>query len=294
MLPLKKFLVIIILFPSLLFAENDNASDTKKNTNILSKKIDHERSQDFNPFSLMAYEQNYLLPLNYTSSPLSTYDSHNPDNQKIRHVDFKFQLSFKSPVTNNLFNKENTLYLAYTQQSYWQSYSKSAFFRANNYQPEIFIENNLNIPLTRGWVLQLLNIGLAHQSNGRGGVLERTWNRCYTEASFAKERWLVSVRGWVVVSEGSMKRHNPDIRKFLGHGRMLIAHNFDSKVVSLMTYNNLESRFKRGSVQLSYSFPLGQKIRGYLQLFNGFGQNLIEYNHRTSACGIGISLSDWL
>jgi phospholipase A1 len=293
MFSLKKFLVLIILYPTLLFAEH-TSSNAYNNMNILEKKIDHERSQDFNPFSLLAYEQNYLLPLNYTTSPLSAYNSNNPDHQKIRHVDFKFQLSFKSPVTHDLFNKENTLYLAYTQQSYWQSYSKSAFFRANNYQPEIFIENNLNIPLGRGWALQLLNVGFAHQSNGRGGILERTWNRCYAETSFSKERWLVSVRGWMVVSEASMKSHNPDIRKFLGHGRLLVAHNFDSQVISLMTYNNIESRFKRGSTQLSYSFPIGQKIRGYLQFFNGFGQNLIEYNHRTSAYGVGISLSDWL
>jgi phospholipase A1 len=289
----KKVLILIILYPSLLFAE-EGVHDSHKNTNILAKKIDKERSQDFNPFSFLAYEQNYLLSLNYTTSPPSAYNSTNPDNQKIKHVDFKFQLSLKSPVTHNLFNKQNTLYIAYTQQSYWQSYSKSAFFRANNYQNEVFIENNLNIPLARGWTLQLLNLGFAHQSNGRGGILERTWNRCYAETSFSKESWLVSVRGWMVVSENSMKRHNPDIRKFLGHGRLLVTHNFNSKIVSLMTYNNIESRFKKGSVQLSYSFPLGQKIRGYLQVFNGFGQNLIEYNHRTSAYGIGISLSDWL
>lgn len=286
--------MLIILYPGLLSAgyQEENAH---KNSNILTKKIDHEKSQDFNPFSLLAYEQNYLLPLNYTASPpAASTTTYNPDNQKIKHIDFKFQLSLKAPVTHNLFNNENTLYLAYTQQSYWQSYSKSAFFRANNYQPEVFLENNLNMPLSNGWNLELLNVGLAHQSNGRGGVLERTWNRCYAETSFAKERWLVSIRGWVVVSESAMKRHNPDIRKFLGHGRLLIAHNFDSQVVSLMTYNNIESRFRRGSVQLSYSFPIGRKIRGYLQFFNGFGQNLIEYNHRTSAYGIGISLSDWL
>jgi phospholipase A1 len=35
-------------------------------------------------------------------------------------------------------------------------------------------------------------------------------------------------------------------------------------------------------------------MKGYVQFFNGYGQNLIEYNHRTAAIGIGFAFSDWL
>ncbi len=287
---LKKLLILTLVYTSILNAEEVYIPEE----NLLGKKIIHEKSQDFNPFTLLAYEQNYILPINYTSIPIQYYNAFNADNQKTDHVDFKFQLSFKTPITRCFFNYDNTLYLAYTQQSFWQAYNHSAFFRANNYQPEVFLENNIEFPLIGNWVLQLINVGLAHQSNGRGGVLERTWNRCYVETTISKECWLFAVRGWWVVKDKSMQEHNPNIQKFLGHGRVLIAHNFNDQVVSLMTYNNIESRFKRGSFQLTYSFPLGNSVRGYCQLFHGFGQSLIEYNHRTNAIGIGISFSDWL
>lgn len=262
--------------------------------NMVSHRLQFEEVQDSNPFSITAYQPNYVLPVNYTSSLSPIYKGITPNNQKIQNVDLKFQFSFKAPVWRNFFGRNNALYIAYTQQSFWQAYNDSPFFRANNYQPEIFLENNINLPLWVGWRLHLLNVGAMHQSNGRGGLLERSWNRVYLEASLSKGRWLVSIKPWYILQQTSFKTQNPDIEHYLGHGRLLIAYKFKRQVVSLETYNNVESGFCRSSVQANYSFPLIKKVRGFAQFFSGYGQSLLEYNHRTTSVGLGISLSDWL
>jgi len=60
-----------------------------------------------------------------------------------------------------------------------------------------------------------------------------------------------------------------------------------------MSRNNLTSDGK-GALELSYSFPLYGKLKGYLQYFNGYGQSLIDYNARANSFGIGVAISDWL
>ena len=70
-----------------------------------------------------------------------------------------------------MFHSPVSLNVAYTQLSYWQVYAKSQFFRETNYEPAIFLSDNFS---KIGWVMSVL-----HQSNGRGGKLERSWNRYF-------------------------------------------------------------------------------------------------------------------
>jgi len=36
------------------------------------------------------------------------------------------------------------------------------------------------------------------------------------------------------------------------------------------------------------------KVKGYVQVFSGYGQSLIDYNRYTNGVGIGFALSDWI
>jgi len=262
------------------------SSLTPKETSALQKKLKEEKQAERGPFGISLYRPNYILPLYYTGSPdQEVYKGNTPDNQRIQNAEFKVQLSLK----DTLFRyKKASLNVAYTQLSYWQVYAKSQYFRETNYEPEIFVSYNFH----KNW---LADFGVVHQSNGRGGKLERSWNRAYINLSLSGAHWLVSIKPWILIFKAdSSDLHNPDIARFLGYERMLFAFKFHKQVLTVQFRNTFESGFKRGAITASWSIPIKGHISAYVQFFSGYGQSLIEYNHYTNSVGIGIALNDWI
>lgn len=272
-------------------AAPSNNTDTQ---DIVEQRSQKEQNILNNPFAISFYQPTYVMPFYYTGSPYNAvYQGNLPDNQPLMHDEIKFQFSFKYPLWT--FYKTHTLYLAYTQMSYWQAYQRSPFFRETDYEPEIFLANQVEIPLGKGWETNFLNVGAMHQSNGEGGNLERSWNRVYVNAIESKGNWMIQVQPWYIINDSSLQTHNPNISNYLGYGQIVVAYKYSQQVFALQIRNEIESGFSRGALQLTWSFPLGiRNLKGYIQVFSGYGQSLIEYNHYTNSAGIGLSLSDWL
>ena len=50
----------------------------------------------------------------------------------------------------------------------------------------------------------------------------------------------------------------------------------------------------RGQVQLDWAFPVTGNLRADLQILHGYGETLIDYNHKQTTIGVAVSLVDWL
>jgi phospholipase A1 len=263
--------------------------------NVVQKRIHREEEAIDNPFFVSFYKPTYVLPFYYTTSPYdSIYLHETPGEQSVKPSEVKFQFSFKVPVWTNILGRPSSLYFAYTQLSYWQLYLHSPFIRETDYEPEVFVSNQVHLPTIWGWQTNLINVGAEHQSNGAGGFMERSWNRIYVESVSSRGNWVVSIRPWYIIPGDSLRLHNSDIGKYMGYGHILVGYKFHRQVISLQIRNYFESGFHRGSTQLNWSFPLTTHFNGFVQLFSGYGQSLIEYNHYTNGVGVGISLSNWL
>jgi phospholipase A1 len=261
---------------------------TPAQNSALNSRWEQARAAN-NTLSITLYRPTYVLPFYNTSSPYyGVYNNSTPDHQKVMHNEFKSQLSFYVPVVSNLFyDPRKSLNIAYTQLNFWQVYASSQYFRETNYEPEVFVEDHFH----PNW---LIRAGVNHQSNGRGGDLERSWNRVIETLQFSGENWLMSVSVWQMIFKGqSSDLHNADIAYYLGHESILFSYKIKEVRASIQV-QNLESGLKRGSVTTTLSYPVSKHISLYGEYFKGYGQSLIEYNHSTQGVGIGIAFNDWI
>lgn len=245
-------------------------------------------------FAISFFRPTYVMPYYYTFSPYnSIYQGNTPDDEELKHNEIKYQFSFKVPLWKSILNSPSSLYLAYTQMSYWQAYNKYAFFRSTDYEPELFLQTDLNKHMFGNWDFNVFSIGLVHQSNGFGNSLERSWNRAYLMGAISNPFLMIAIKPWIIFRDSTYERQNPHMAKYMGYEQVVIALKWKSTVISLET-RNFVNGFNRSGNTLSISFPLTKYLNGYVQGFSGYGQSLIEYNHRTNSVGVGFSLSNWV
>ncbi len=265
----------------------------------IDERLFDEQLIENNPFIITAHKPNYVLPLTYNErlneAPYSNLEG------KLRHFEVKFQLSLKLQIASGILGHNNSLFFAYTNQSYWQAYNNefSSPFRETNHEPEVFLL------LPQRWSLfglksHLIALGLSHQSNGRSGSQSRGWNRLYANFIFEQNNMVFSFRPWYRIPEepkdyasDPIGDDNPQIEDYLGHGEFRAIYKREHNTFSLMLRNNLRTS-NRGAIELSWSFPLGERLKGYAQYFNGYGESLIDYDARVNRLGVGIALTDWL
>jgi len=266
----------------------------------LSERWDLDADSKRGTFVLLPYKPIYLLPFTYTDhvnqSPSSAAAGHTTSSPTdLNAVEAKYQLSFKTKAAENIFGDNGDLWLGYTQSSHWQVYNSglSRPFRETNYEPEAMLVFRTNYELF-GFKGTMASIGLNHQSNGRALPLSRSWNRVVAEAGFEHGDWLVTVRPWWRLPESEGSDDNPGIENYVGRGELIVARKWQNHVFSILARHSLRGgENSRGSAQLAWSFPVAGDLKGYVQLFSGYGESMIDYNHRQTVIGAGITVHDW-
>lgn len=248
---------------------------------------------------MRAYKPVYLLPAFWTSDRNEAPHSPNPDNtvrtaQQLDSLEAKFQLSFKTKFAENLFGNNGDLWGAYTQSSRWQVYNgeTSRPFRETNYEPEVMLVFRNGYSLG-DWKGRMSAISFNHQSNGRSDPLSRSWNRVMLTVGLDRENWALVLRPWWRISDGN-DDDNPDIEDYIGRGDAMLVHTRNGHVFTVLGRHTLRGGdASRGALQLDWGFPIHRSFRGHVQAFHGYGESMIDYNHKATYFGLGISLLDW-
>lgn len=261
---------------------------------------------------IVGYHPNYVISRwssNPNTQPSSPSRGSAPP-QDLDRNELKFQVSFKTelasreafqrigvtPLLSNVGVDSVRLWFGYTQRMNWQVYNSrnSRLLRETNYEPEAILTfGNGN----EGNGFKLLNLGLVHQSNGLEGTQSRGWNRLYAQGGWEWDRLSMLARVWHRIPDSVALDDNPDIKDYVGRGELVTRYQTAGGYVSrLLLRHTLRSSPSRGFAQLDWATPLLNWLgaaRLHLQLTSGYGETLIDYNHKQTTLGVGVSFGDW-
>lgn len=268
---------------------------------LLSRFWELDADDKRGTFIVKTYLPNYLLGLHYTSSinraPRSPTQTAGDAFAGYGPLEAKLQLSLRAKVARNVLLDGADVWFAYTQRSLAQPWNRedSAPFRTTDHQPEAIwvlpVAPGAQ-PLGGGWRWKLVQLGIAHESNGLSDPLSRSWNRVYVAAAVERNEVSLLLRlNQRVLRDGP--GDNPDLTDYTGRAE-LVANWVPGLATAMLTWRASYHSLTRGSVQLDLTYPFnGQQpagLRWQLQLFYGYGETLIDYNHRQARVGLGVSL----
>ncbi|MBU6246676.1 MAG: phospholipase A [Xanthomonadaceae bacterium] len=279
----------------------DSPAPTPTPLSLLDSRWELSPEAKLGTFNIRGYKPVYVLPLFVTSNQNERPTSPNPVNtvatrQELQNAESKFQLSLKTKVAQDVFGDAGgDIWVGYTQSSRWQVYNKqlSRPFRETNYEPEAMLVFDTHYRVL-GWEGRLLGIGVDHQSNGRSNPLSRSWNRVIADFGFERPGWTVMIRPWWRIPENAPDDNNPDISNYMGRAEAQIVHEWHGQEFGLLLRHSLRGGSQsHGAGQFTWSFPVAGNLRGYMELFKGYGESMIDYNHNATYLGLGLSLLDW-
>jgi phospholipase A1 len=231
-----------------------------------------------------------------------------PESQPYRTTETRLQLSIRTKIAEGLLTRggrlRDSLWFGYTQQSDWQLFTPglSRPFRNTDHEPELIYVYPLAVAPVGGWTLRYGGLGLVHQSNGQSLPRSRSWNRVYLMAGADHpDGFVLTGRVWQRLHEDAANDDNPHISDYVGRAEVTGAVQFAGGQSLALTLRNTLRGFDRGSARLEWMLPLagvqepGQfgRLRAHVQLFNGYGDNLLDYNRRRTVLSLGLSLVDW-
>lgn len=225
----------------------------------------------------------------------------------------KFQFSLKFDLWPNQTN--HSVYFGYTQKSIWDLYTTTAFVDSN-YNPEIFygyFKRYGDVTWRMGEVtpfVESARVGLEHESNGRDGASSRSWNRLYGYAQgamyFGTDHYTtLAVKAWW--TPFFVEQNNADIVKYLGYGQSTAVYGYDPAYPRWWGGGHVGVTYFRGWSSANHqgieSFVQWRPFYSgtsfwkftpniFAQLFTGYGEYLLNYDQKTTAFRIGVSLED--
>ena len=200
--------------------------------------------------------------------------------------DVKFQVSIAQRLTKSTLPFNTYLFLFYTQKCMWNVFEESMPMRDLNFNPGIGLAKHLFVKNRYVGKLTLL---VEHESNGRDGADSRSWNKISLACNvFIDPNFMIHGKAWIPIVDG---QNNKDILDYCG----IYQTGF--------TYTTPNKRFgfaltlvKRRGWNLNYNsiweinYRLFKKENQFLflQYYNGYGENLLDYNKFHSRLRVGI------
>lgn len=209
-------------------------------------------------------------------------------------ISFKYQLFGDPGAVGGDNPLINGIHFAYTQRLFWNLGADSSPFRNIDYMPEVFYL----LPASR--VSDQIAVGgqagFRHESNGRDGLASRSLNTAYIQpvVTMPVGQYTLSLGPRLSLYTGSLK-DNPDIRRYRGN-TSLFAEIGQDDGLRLTTNTRFNFSSGKGAIDAELSYPIDRIFDSSLNIylfgqgFAGYGENLLDYDRKTTRLRIGIGI----
>lgn len=200
--------------------------------------------------------------------------------------DVRFQVSIMQKLTRSTLPLGTYIFLMYTQQVSWDVFKNSMPMHDFTFNPGLGIVKPL---FTRDRYLGNVSLVVEHMSNGRDSVQSRSWNRIAIGGNIMiTENVTVDGKIWIPIVDG---QNNRDILKYVG-----IFQGGVSVFSKNRKFGGSLHFVKRNTWKLDYNTILDLYWRPwdranqyfFLQWYNGYGENLLDYNRFHNRLRVGI------
>jgi outer membrane phospholipase A len=216
-------------------------------------------------------------------------------------AEFQLSLKYKLIDFKDDWDPLTHLYVAYTQTSFWDLLTKDPSFYDTSYKPSIF----LYYPdvFQKGFFQLDLQGGAEHESNGRGGTEERSFNTIYLQPKATVDlpynlQFFLQPRAWLYARVGD---NNENIAHYHGYADLLAALTWldPNSGERIQASTKLLVGDEGSHVGLLYDLrfnvvgvPFLRKFNPSIQVqyFTGYGQTLVQYNQTSHALRAGLCL----
>ncbi len=198
--------------------------------------------------------------------------------------DVKFQLSISQRLTKSKLPFDSYLFIQYTQKAFWDVFRESLPMRDLNFNPGIGLGHLI---IRHNKYIGMAYLMLEHESNGRDSIDSRSWNKITLSCALVlNDNWETQFKTWIPIIDGE---NNKDILKYNGIFQFAVNYRTCNKrlqIGALITQRKAWFGFNT-QLELSYKFNKRENQFFFIQYYNGYGENLLEYNQYKNMLRVG-------
>ncbi len=202
----------------------------------------------------------------------------------VKNSNVKFQISISQRLTKSQLPFDTYLFVAYTQKNIWNVFEESLPMQDMNFNPGIGLGHLI---IRKNKYIGKAYFMIEHESNGKDSILSRSWNKVTLATSLMiSNNFELQLKAWVPIIDSG---NNKDILTYNGLGQTALNYMTDNGRLRLATIITWRKKFMRFNSQWEISYKLSRKENQFLflQYYNGYGENLLDYNKFKSIVRIG-------
>lgn len=274
----RYILILFITILSLGFPVRAQIVNTVEKEKLEADSI--RRALDNGPYFTL-YKDNYFIAgTTIGGKPTAT------------NSDVKFQVSIAQRLTKSTLPFNTYLYLFYSQKCMWNVFENSMPMRDFNFNPGIGLAKHLFV---KNRYVGKVTLMIEHESNGRDGIESRSWNKVSLASNiFIDPNFMVHGKVWIPIIDG---QNNQDILYYSGIYQVGTTFTTPNKRFgfALTMVKRKGWNFKYNTIwEVNYRLFKDENQFLFLQYYNGYGENLLDYNQYHSRLRIGLVIKPQL